>query len=77
MLSRISVSVLQRSGGIFDYEVKKERLEEVLGELEDPAVWNEPDRAQALGRERSSLEDVVLGLDTILTDTAHINNLTL
>jgi hypothetical protein len=41
------VSVLQRLGGIFDYEVKKERLEEVLGELEDPAVWNEPDRAQA------------------------------
>ena len=59
------MSVLQRLGGIFDYEVKKERLEEVLGELEDPAVWNEPDRAQALGRERSSLEDVVLGLDQL------------
>jgi peptide chain release factor 2 len=70
MLSRISVSVLQRLGGIFDYEVKKERLEEVLGELEDPAVWNEPDRAQALGRERSSLEDVVLGLDQLTSGLA-------
>jgi peptide chain release factor 2 len=70
MLSRISVSVLQRSGGIFDYEVKKERLEEVLGELEDPAVWNEPDRAQALGRERSSLEDVVLGLEQLTSGLA-------
>ena len=70
MLSRISVSVLQRLGGIFDYEVKKERLEEVLGELEDPAVWNEPERAQALGRERSSLEDVVLGLDQLTSGLA-------
>jgi len=64
------VSVLQRLGGIFDYEVKKERLEEVLGELEDPAVWNEPERAQALGRERSSLEDVVLGLDQLTSGLA-------
>jgi peptide chain release factor 2 len=70
MLSRISVSVFPRLGGIFDYEVKKERLEEVLGELEDPAVWNEPDRAQALGRERSSLEDVVLGLDQLTSGLA-------
>ena len=64
------MSVLQRLGGIFDYEVKKERLEEVLGELEDPAVWNEPGRAQALGRERSSLEDVVLGLDQLTSGLA-------
>jgi len=64
------VSVFQRLGGIFDYEVKKERLEEVLGELEDPAVWNEPDRAQALGRERSSLEDVVLGLEQLTSGLA-------
>jgi len=64
------VSVLQRLGGIFDYEVKKERLEEVLGELEDPAVWNDPDRAQALGRERSSLEDVVLGLEQLTSGLA-------
>ena len=53
------------SGGIFDYEGKQERLTEVLRELEDPAVWNEPDRAQALGRERSGLESVVLTLDEL------------
>ena len=64
------MSALPRLGGTFDYEVKKERLEEVLGELEDPAVWNEPDRAQALGRERSSLEDVVLGLDQLTSGLA-------
>lgn len=43
-------------GGIFDYDAKKERLEEVNAELEQPDVWNEPERAQALGKERSSLK---------------------
>lgn len=46
-------------GGIFDYDAKKERLEEVNAELEQPDVWNEPERAQALGKERSSLEAIV------------------
>lgn len=49
--------------GIFDYDAKKERLEEVNAELEQPDVWNEPERAQALGKERSSLEAVVDTLD--------------
>ena len=46
-------------GGTFDYDVKAERLVEVSRELELPDVWNEPERAQALGKERSSLEEVV------------------
>jgi peptide chain release factor 2 len=33
--------------GIFDYDAKKERLEEVNAELEQPDVWNEPERAGA------------------------------
>jgi len=45
--------------------VKRERLEEVMGELEDPEVWNDPGRAQALGKERASLEAVVNGIDEL------------
>ncbi|WP_170176786.1 peptide chain release factor 2 [Litorilituus sediminis] len=45
--------------GYLDYDVKAERLVEVTRELELPDVWNEPERAQALGKERSSLEEVV------------------
>ena len=52
-------------GGIFDYEGKKERLTEVLRELEDPEVWNNQERAQSLGRERSSLESVVLTVEQL------------
>ncbi len=34
-------------------------------ELEQPDVWNEPERAQALGQERSRLEAVVGGIESI------------
>ncbi|MBE1298811.1 MAG: peptide chain release factor 2 [Alteromonadaceae bacterium] len=49
--------------GYLDFDHKSERLEEVNRELESPDVWNEPDRAQALGKEKVALENVV---DTIL-----------
>ncbi len=35
------------------------RLNEVNAALENPAVWNEPKRAQELGREKKTLETVV------------------
>ncbi|MBK7206189.1 MAG: peptide chain release factor 2 [Thermomonas sp.] len=48
--------------GFFDYDAKRERLEEVERELENPDIWNNPERAQALGRERSMLDKTVNGL---------------
>ncbi|MTB66344.1 peptide chain release factor 2 [Providencia sp. wls1943] len=51
--------------GYLDYDAKKERLEEVNAELEQPDVWNEPERAQALGKERSSLEAIVETIDQL------------
>ncbi|MBB1269703.1 MULTISPECIES: peptide chain release factor 2 [Shewanella] len=51
--------------GYLDYANKKERLEEVSLELESSAVWNEPERAQALGKERSALEAVVKTIDDL------------
>ncbi len=50
-------------GGIFDYDHKRERLTLLNQELEDPKVWDDPKRAQDMGREKKSLEDVVLVLE--------------
>ena len=64
-----------RSGGFFDYENKKERLEEVDLRLEDPDLWNNPDEAQALGQERTKLEQIVVGLDSLtrnITDATEL-----
>jgi peptide chain release factor 2 len=52
-------------GGIFDYDAKKEKLEEVSRELEDSNVWNNPEKAQALGKERSALEQIVNTIDKL------------
>ena len=56
------------SGGIFDYPAKERKLSEVNAALEDPKVWDEPKRAQELGREKKSLEDVVLVIDRLSTE---------
>ncbi|HZZ95309.1 MAG TPA: peptide chain release factor 2 [Usitatibacter sp.] len=42
-----------------DYDAKKSRLLEVTTALEDPRVWDDPKKAQDLGRERSELEGIV------------------
>ena len=52
-------------GGIFDFENKSQRLEEVNGLLEDPNVWNEAEKAQKLGKEKRSLETVVTSLQSL------------
>ena len=57
--------VRQALGGTFDLESKSEQLTEVIRELEEPDIWNDPARAQELGRERARLEDVVLTLNRL------------
>ena len=53
-----------------DYDGKKDRLEEVSRLVEDPTIWEDPKRAQELGREKKALEDVVLVIDSILSTLA-------
>ena len=53
------------SGGIFDYADRKDRLAEVELELAEPSVWDDPDKAQALGRERAELEAIVSVLERL------------
>ncbi len=43
------------------------RLTEVSRELEDPKIWDDPKRAQELGKERKALEDVVHALTALGT----------
>jgi len=57
--------VSKPSGGTFDYDAKRERLTEVQRELEQPDVWDDPQRAQELGRERARLENEVDVIDTV------------
>ena len=57
--------MVKRFGGIFDFDVRKEELDEVSRELEQPDVWNDPERAQKLGQERSRLEGIVKTIEDL------------
>jgi len=41
-----------------ELEEKKDRLEEVRRELENPEIWTNPDKAQSLGKEKVQLENI-------------------
>ncbi|MBK8285046.1 MAG: peptide chain release factor 2 [Ahniella sp.] len=51
--------------GYLDFDSKRERLEEVGRELELPTIWDNPQRAQELGRERAMLEKIVSELSGV------------
>ena len=61
--------------GTFDYANRKDRLAEVELELGEPDIWNDPDRAQELGRERSSLEAVVKTIEDLDSGVADCREL--
>jgi len=71
----MSASASSRSGGIFDYPAKSERLEEVDRELENPGVWDDPARAQELGKERARLHAIVAGIDGLTAGLADADEL--
>jgi len=64
-----------RFGGIFDFDLKQERLEEVVRELESSTIWNNPEYAQTLGRERAQLEGVVHNLQSLTQSIVDLSEL--
>ncbi|MCA9661477.1 MAG: peptide chain release factor 2 [Myxococcales bacterium] len=65
-LSELMTQLAQRIGelrGIFDYEGKREKLEELEIQVADPSFWDDSDRAQGVLREQAGLKKVVDQLD--------------
>jgi len=62
-------------GGTFDVDVKEARLEEVKRALEDPKVWDDPKRAQELGREKKTLDLIVQKMHALTGDVADAGEL--
>ena len=54
-------------GGIFDWDNANLRLEELDAITSDPALWEKPESAQALMRERTSLEKKINDLNAFLS----------
>ncbi len=62
------MSAMLHSGGIFDFVDKKEKLAEVELELADADVWDDPQRAENLNRERAQLNKIVNVLASFATN---------
>ena len=63
------------SGGIFDFETKSKRLIEVRRALEAPDIWNDREKAQALGKERAMLEKTVETIEALATGINDVEQL--
>jgi peptide chain release factor 2 len=62
------MNAIKRLGGIFDFDVKKSRLEQISKELEDPSIWNDQGRSQTLGKEKRELDIIVNGLSHLASN---------
>lgn len=65
-------------GGIFEVDQKIARLEAIKLALEDPAVWSQLEKNQALGKERAQIEDTVKMMQALqahLRDTEELYEL--
>ncbi|BBO59986.1 peptide chain release factor 2 [Mycoavidus sp. B2-EB] len=67
--------MLKSFGGFFDYDAKKIRLGALNQELEDPAIWSDTKRTQALGKEKKQLEGVVTMLTSLDGDLRNTQDL--
>src|SRR4030095_16561310 len=59
------------SGGVFDWEPALRKLDELNARVEDPTLWDKPEEAQAVARERSRLRaqgEAVKSLERDLAD---------
>jgi peptide chain release factor 2 len=67
-----------QSGGIFEVDQKIDRLQIIAKELEDPEIWKQQEKTQALGKERAQIDTVVqemTGLRQHLHDTEELYEL--
>ncbi|WP_100095920.1 peptide chain release factor 2 [Candidatus Williamhamiltonella defendens] len=61
--------------GYLDYDEKKERLEEINAELEQPDIWKQPEWAQKLGKERAILQEIVETLSQLEKELKDVSTL--
>ncbi|SDZ28145.1 bacterial peptide chain release factor 2 (bRF-2) [Jannaschia faecimaris] len=62
-----SVALLKRR---IDWETAPHRLEEFNAMIEDPTLWDDPERAQQLMRDRQALMDGIEGIEALERDTS-------
>ena len=76
--AQTSSSRLRCSGGVFDWEPSLRKLDELNARVEDPTLWDRPEEAQSVMRERTRLAtqiDSVRALERELADARELAEL--
>ncbi|HEU4549072.1 MAG TPA: peptide chain release factor 2 [Rhizomicrobium sp.] len=60
---------------MFDWDAANRRLDELNAKAEDPSLWNDPQAAQKLMRERQKLESAISSVSRIQNDLADAKGL--
>jgi peptide chain release factor 2 len=58
------------SGGVFDWDPALRKLDELNARVEDPSLWDKPEEAQAVTRERSRLQTQVDAVNELVRGVA-------
>jgi len=66
---------LKSLGGIFDFDAKRKRLEEINTILQDPEIWSNQEKSQKLGKEKSSSEKLVNLIENLSSSIKDLNEL--
>ncbi len=62
-------------GGIFDYDIKYSKLQELKQQVDDSNLWQNPDKAQQMLKEKKSLENVVESIQNVQTKVAELQDI--
>ena len=62
-------------GGIFDFDAKRKRLEEINTILQDPEIWSNQEKSQKLGKEKSYSEKLVNLIENLSSSIRDLNEL--
>ncbi|MBI4357223.1 MAG: peptide chain release factor 2 [Gammaproteobacteria bacterium] len=66
---------IQSLSEFFEFEQKKQKLCVVEQKLSEPAIWNFPEKAQALSKERSILVEAIALVEGLNSEFTHLNEL--
>ena len=62
-------------GGIFDFDAKRKRFEEINTILQDPEIWSNQEKSQKLGKEKSYSEKLVNLIENLSSSIRDLNEL--
>ncbi|MBV9937972.1 MAG: PCRF domain-containing protein, partial [Acidobacteriaceae bacterium] len=70
-----SASKVMLCGAIFDAPAKRQELQKLEKEINDPDFWNQPEKSQRVMQQRKRLEEAIGSFQAVVSATSDIDTL--